>query len=610
MLAHRSIICGISIILFHVCQAQPVSVYTDSIRTCLQLPRPDTGKYYLLLRLAQLPECPADTLLAYGHYWYNYTEKRHISPGRPEALYAIGLALYRKGMNPEAAERLYQAATVWERNGRNPLQLARTYELIAGIHKIMQRYADALAYYRLACRIKKTLNNEAILLSTYNGLGNTFRLLHQTDSAVHYLEKAHALTAGNELAKAQVSNNLGNIYWSLKNWLAARQWYQKALQSFETLQQPEGIAEACFNLGAIATQLQQYHAAIAYYNKSLEAVPTGQPVEHLEWIYEHLADAYFHTGNFENAYTNERAYDKIKDSLLSLQVQQSIAALKEKYETEKKEHALALEKERTARLLAANSQQFRFLCMLAGVALLITVMGFIMIRNIRRKQLLAAALAGLKEKEKQQLIQEQALKSNIAMLEGREAERQRIARDLHDRLGSTLSSVRLFMQSNQTGTPPGNSKIMLLLEEAVNDVRRISHDLSDNVLIKYGLEEALKDLKDTIESTGRLQVTLYQQAVDGLPADTASEIYYIVRELAANAVKHSDASRLFIQLLQDNRLLHLTVEDNGSGFNPAVTHKGIGLHNIEIRARKIGAQYTIDARTGKGSCFCFAIPLP
>jgi two-component system NarL family sensor kinase len=593
--------------------AQTVQLYTDSIRNSLVAPNADTGKYYLLLKLSQLPDCPADTLLTYTLHWYNYIEKRHIQTGRPETLYAMGFALLKKGMHKDAMNQLYKAATIWERNNDNPLQLARNYELIAGIHKAMEQYTTSLTYYRLSCKLKKTFNNEALLLSTYSGLGNTFRLMNKEDSAVYYLQKAYVLSDSNELVKAQISNNLGNLYWTLKNWTAAKQWYNKALGSYERLQQQQGIAETFFNLGAIATQQKQYQAAISYYHKSLEATPDDQPVEHLEWIYEHLADAYFHTGRFEKAYTNELAYVKIKDSLYPLQVQQSIADLKEKYETEKKEHALALEKERTARLLAANHQQLRLLFILGGVALLITAMGYVMIRNIRRKQLLAAELAALKEKEKQQLIQEQTLRSNISKLEGREAERQRIARDLHDRLGSTLSSMRLFMQSAHKNASPvamANDNMMHLLDEVTNDVRRISHELSDSVLIKYGLEEALKDIKDTIEATGELQVTLCQQPVPGLPAHTATEIYYIIRELAANAVRHSGGTELYIQLMQEERLLYLTVEDNGSGFDSGANYKGIGLYNIATRAQKIGARYSIDARTGNGSCFSFTIPLP
>jgi len=583
----------------------------DSIRHYLWTDRPDTGKCYLLVKLAQLPECKPDTLLACGQYWYDYTVKKGVQAGRPEALYAIGLALYRKGKSSDAIGYLYRAATAWEENGRDPLQLARTYELVAAVYKTLQKPADALPYYRQAYALKKTQDNEAILLSTYNGLGTTFRALGLTDSAIFYLKKALA-AAGNELTKAQVTNNLGNIYWSLKEWPTASQWYGEALQHFEATHHPGGIAEANFNMGAVATQLQQYPAAIRYYNKSLESLPTGQSLEHLEWIYQHLADACYHTGAFKAAYENEIKYNKIRDSTLSLAVQRSVADMKEKYETEKKEHALMLEKERTARLSLINSNNERLIYLLAGVAILVSALGYFMVRNMRRKQVLAAQVAALKEKQNQQLIREQALKNNIAMLEGQERERQRISRDLHDRLGTTLTSVKLYVQSSRVypdGIAEHARKIDLLLDEAVNDIRGISHDMSPAILQKYGLVEAVKDLKDTAEAGGTMRVRLQLRDAGLLPAGAAAEVYYILKELLHNAVKHSGADELFIQLMEEDRIVYLTVEDNGTGFDrTAITH-GIGLTNIEARVHKLNAVFTIDSYPGKGTCFSFTIPL-
>jgi signal transduction histidine kinase len=588
------------------------TTYTDSIRNYLLTAQPDTGKCYLLLRLAQSPDCPPDTLLAYGQQWYNYTTAHRITAGQPDALYAMGYALVRKGSNEEAINSLYKAAAAWEANGLNSLQLARSYEMIATVYKTLGRFNDALSYYRLAFYWKSQQHNELLLMSTYGGLGNTFRALQQMDSAIFYLKKSLALAEGNELAMAQASNNLGNIYWALKNWQAAVELYNKALRLYEKLQHNGGIAETSYNLGDVAFRQQQYQQAIVYFNKSLQAAPEGQSLDHLEWIYWGLADAYYKTGRFEQAYKNQVKYLEIKDSTLSLNMQQSIADLKEKYESEKKEQALALEQARTSRLSIINSNQVRLIYILVAVTILIAGMGYLLFRNMKRKQLLSAALAASKEREKQQLIQEQALKNNIAMLEGREAERQRISRDLHDRLGSTLTSVRLFMQRtrSQTNTLDGSSeKVEILLNEAIDDVRRISHDLSDSVLQQYGLAEALEDLKDTAEASGTMRVDLHRQETGPLPAGLATEIYYICRELVNNAIKHSQATLLSIQLGKEDQLLYLTVEDNGAGFDPAIVAEGIGLYNIKTRANKIKAQYTIDSSPGRGACFSFIIPL-
>ncbi|WP_343693972.1 tetratricopeptide repeat protein [Chitinophaga sp.] len=592
-------VCFILLLLPFIGNSQGrIQVLTDSIRIAMSGPDPDSSSLHVLLNLVQVPGTSPDTLLKYGKQWYAYTERTATVNGKPEALYVIGLALYRKGLNSKAAEYLYKAAAIWDRDGSNPLQLARTFELIAGIQKTMQQYETALKFYRRSMAIKSKLRSPSILLSTYNGLGNTFRLVKQIDSAIFYLKKAYMLSGDNDLAQAQVSNNLGNIYWSEKDWQTAAGWYNKALNSFIKLNQEEGISEVSFNLGTIATQQKQYKKAISYYQRCLKNLPQNLSLEHIEWVYEHLADAYYHTGNFNKAYINEVAYLKVKDSTLPLKVQQSIADLQEKYETEKKEHALALEQEKTARLQATNSYQLRLLFLLSGIVLLVGGMGGVIIWNVRRKQILANEL---KDKE-------QALKTNIAMLAGREQERNRIARDLHDRLGGTLCSVQLCVDS-MNDSPPVKEKINMLLDTAINDVRRISHDLSDNILLKYGLEAGLKDIRESIEMTGQLKVTLYLQGLEKLPMHVSVEIYYIIRELATNAIRHSEASQLFIQVRGEKNELVLTVEDNGKGFDPVAMNKGMGLANIETRVRKLKGDYTIDTVKGNGSCFYFSIPL-
>jgi len=149
----------------------------------------------------------------------------------------------------------------------------------------------------------------------------------------------------------------------------------------------------------------------------------------------------------------------------------------------------------------------------------------------------------------------------------------------------------------------------VLLDEAIDDVRRISHDLSDSVLHQYGLAEALEDLKDTAEASGAMRVDLHQQETGPLPVGLSTEIYYICRELVNNAIKHSQATLLSIQMGKEDQLLYLTVEDNGVGFDPVIVAEGIGLYNIQTRANKIKAQYTIDSSPGRGTCVSFIIPL-
>lgn len=589
--------------------AQSYAPCTDSVRRYLCSQYPDTGKVSLLLRLTTFNDCPPDTMLVYGQQWEKIAGVHHSSSGMPEAAYLNGYAWWRKGHNQKAVANLYAAARYWELNHNNPLQLARTYELVATVHKSLLQYEEALRYYRKAYQLKLLQQNPSVLLSTFNGLGNTFRALNQMDSALYYLEKALPLTAGNPLTAAMLSNNLGNIYWSLQNWRRAQQSYATALSCFELLQQQEGIAEACFNLGATATQLGKHEEAINYYKRSLRASDGNISLEHQEWIYRHLADAYFQTGKYSLAYDNAVKYADVKDSAVSLKMQQSVAALREQYEAEKREYELSAEQAKSIRLTLVNSNQRRLIYLLTTVAIVITLLGYLLLKNIRRKQRLAAELAILKEREKQQLIEEQSLRSSIAMLEGQHSERKRISRDLHDRLGSTLSSLRLFLNHTpQENSRVQDNKMATLLDHAITDLRHISHDLSDNVLRKYGLKDALTDLTETISEAG-MQAKLYYDNIGPLTESIASEIYSIICELVNNTIRHSAAKTVSIQLTRMTDHICVIVEDDGKGFDVSKSAGGIGLHNVSIRAAKLHANLNLNSTPGNGTCISISIPV-
>ncbi|BAV04646.1 Signal transduction histidine kinase [Filimonas lacunae] len=590
------------------------SLYIDSIQQLLRLPKPDTSRLHLFIKLTQLPDCSPDTLFRYEKLYYEYAEKHHLTTAIPYALYGIGVACFKNNNNSEAVNYFYRAAEMLEKSNNNPLQLSRCYEMLAMTYKNTDRNEDALRYYRQSYWLRLSLKNEQYLVSTYNGLGTTFRALGKPDSAIFYLKKSLLVAQNmhNTLNIAQVTNNLGNIYWQQDNYTEAISWYKKALESFEELENPHGIAEATFNLGSIAYNQNDIPGAIKYFNQSLAAVEDGQSLEHLEWTYIHLAYAYEKLHQYEKANINYKKHDLVHDSIFNIATQKAIDDVKEKYETEKKEQALKHEKERTLTLSKLNHRNRLVIYLLIFIAISITTLGFFLLSASRKKRMIADQLSALKHKENEQLIREQELKSNIAMLEGQEAERQRISMELHDRLGGTLASLKFLIQSvyvKDEQLSDHSQKIDLLLQDALKDVRGISHNMSVGILHKYGLAEALSDLRETIESSGTMQVVMNLQGVNRLPKQKAEEVYYIVRELTTNALKHSQASELYVQCLTEEEVLVLTVEDNGVGFDMSQRAKGIGLTNIEARAHKINATLDIESSPGNGTSFFFRIPI-
>ncbi|HEY8955791.1 sensor histidine kinase [Chitinophaga sp.] len=197
-----------------------------------------------------------------------------------------------------------------------------------------------------------------------------------------------------------------------------------------------------------------------------------------------------------------------------------------------------------------------------------------------------------------------------AMLEGQEQERTRLARDLHDGLGGLLSGVKIELSAlhRQGTTSPEQTivhKTMHHLDSAVDELRRIARSMMPEVLIKYGLGEAIKEYCNGLKKSGvpvSCQVYNYR---NNMSASRQVTLYRIVQELVNNAVKHAAASQILVQLQQRDNQLFLVVEDDGKGFDTAHLQslKGAGLANIQSRVEMLNGSLEIASAPGTGAAF-------
>jgi len=214
------------------------------------------------------------------------------------------------------------------------------------------------------------------------------------------------------------------------------------------------------------------------------------------------------------------------------------------------------------------------------------------------------------------LKQKESLQVLISMLAGQETERSRIARDLHDGLGGVLSGTKITL-SNLSLTNDYNSsrntinKALDQLDVAVVELRRIAHNLMPELLDKYGLETALKEYTERM-SNDELEISShFVKLGSDLSKNKQIVVYRIIQELVNNAVKHAQATQIIVQLSQHNDRILLTVEDNGTGFDPHLAdgQKSAGMHNVQSRLEFLGGQMQIDSHAGKGTSIEIEFPI-
>jgi Signal transduction histidine kinase len=135
-------------------------------------------------------------------------------------------------------------------------------------------------------------------------------------------------------------------------------------------------------------------------------------------------------------------------------------------------------------------------------------------------------------------------------------------------------------------------------------MRRVAHNMMPEALIQLGLAQAIQDYCNNISTTGMLTVaTEFYGLEQRLNATTEVTVYRIVQELVNNAVKHSGAKNILVQVLRRDQLLSITVEDSGKGFDAKQWQEKptAGLQNIQSRVHYLGGHMDIKSESGKGT---------
>uniref|UniRef100_UPI0013F17997 tetratricopeptide repeat-containing sensor histidine kinase n=1 Tax=Chryseobacterium gleum TaxID=250 RepID=UPI0013F17997 len=229
-------------------------------------------------------------------------------------------------------------------------------------------------------------------------------------------------------------------------------------------------------------------------------------------------------------------------------------------------------------------------------------------RSIKRRDELHALAM---EQEKQN----SKISTLTALLQGQEQERGRLARDLHDGLGGLLSGTKhqlSYLNPHQSeNLQEGISKSLEQIDGAVEELRRVAHNLMPDLLMKYGLEVAIEEFASRISNNALDIHTEFINYSNSLSQEKQLIIYRIIQELVNNAIKHAETSEIIIQISEEQNQLNVTVEDNGKGFDLTAldVRKTAGFHNIELRVQFLKGTMNITSELNIGTSIEIQIPI-
>jgi len=357
-------------------------------------------------------------------------------------------------------------------------------------------------------------------------------------------------------------------------------------------------------MGLIYNKLHKYDQALVCFNEAKEISLSDKYMDGIQYLYEAIAQTYDYLKGYKNARNYYIKYMTIRDSVYNNEKSKQIFELETKYQAEKKQSEIE-------NLTLVKQQRTMVIYFLVALLMIISLLSWMYFRNIRNKKIIADQKLEIKEKQLHELEKERQLVAAKSVLQGEEAERARLAGDLHDGLGGLLSGVKLklsFMKENAVITSENLEHFnhaLNLLDDSITEMRRVAQNLMPETLMHYGLRIALNDFIRQVVPEGLPQISFNTFGED-LRFDKELEItvYRVTQELVTNAVKHAHAKQIDIQLFTEKDRVCIQVIDDGIGYENEksnATKKGHGLKNIDDRVTAFNGRYEILSQPGKGT---------
>jgi signal transduction histidine kinase len=637
----KLLLCFIGFLILGISGMAQAPMSKDSLLRLLQTAKEDTAKISLLLAVQKLYAANNfDSSFYYINRANDLAQKLKTDKFNYTINNKFSIYYYFNNNYGKAIEYALKAEEVAEKENDLKL-LARTYNNIAGIHNHFNRPKIAIDYM-LKCLDIAEKAKDSVNFSNYNVTASeTYGSLRQFDKAailakkgIEYgkkfnntssvmnglnnlsvcysqLNKLDSAVAINmeQLALAKQQQNVVYINYALVNLcynnfrngnIASVKTYADELtESIKGLPDKHLSSEANVAFALSLIGQKKYELAAVELDKGIKiATSENQPIS-LENLYNTCSILYYLQGKIKDA----ELYTYKSDSIVTIRNLEELNLysrdLETKYETEKKEAQIKLQKVELSQRSILN-----YFLIAGSVALLLILL--LSYRNYRNRQKLQQSKIDELEKERQ-------LTATEAVLKGEEQERTRLAKDLHDGLGGMLSGIKHSLsniQGNLIMTPDNAlafDRSIDMLDSSIKEMRRVAHNMMPEILIKYGLDIALKEFCGDIDRSGVIHVNYQSVGMQKATIEqtTAVTIYRIVQELVNNTIKHAQAKNILVQLHQSaqEKLMAITIEDDGKGFDTSILDRpgGIGWQSIKNRVEFLKGKVDIQSLVGKGT---------
>lgn len=557
----------------------------------------------------------------------------------------IGSSYVFESNYPEAITYYNRALNLAEKT-ENSSEIANLNNNLGMIYNELGSYKSAYNYYMTAIDHYDLSNNKDKKIGTYNNIGVVYLNLKNYDKALDFFDKVLDSTILNKdtILVASVLNNMAICYSQNNSQLAFKE-LRKAIELSEKVNNQYGLCISYQVMGNIHMLLDDYVNAFEAYSKSIEIAENsnlyhqknsskiglgnvllkqGEVKKSLQIAQEvmdvaseqnslvlkskaHLllSEIYTNSDDYKNGLTHYKDYVKAQEELTNQAVISQIYDLElsslsrlntlQQLELDKKE------------LLISKKNNLLIFIILVFVLLIIGL--YLLYKNHKHKQ----------NVKLQKTIIDLTQKKSHTALEAEIRERKRIGQELHDSLGYLLSLAALHVSVLQKKKNLSQQKkemhlgtLMDCIDEAFEEVRNISHNLSPSLLSELGLKGVLKNISDKVNQSSTLKMEFDTYGVEGKLDELIENVLYrCIQEIVNNTIKHSFATELFVQITKGESQIILISEDNGKGFevDKLKGKTSFGLHHLKSSIESLNGNIHVDSKLNRGTIISIYIPL-
>lgn len=566
--------------------------------------------------------------------WDTVVQEKKLSEKAVDACYYYYARYLFQTRELERAKFLTQEAITFLGENSEKREKAKFYNILGSIYALSGDYKSAIEQYNFSIRILETHHDFLGSALIKNNVANIFFSLRDYESAYKYAESSYsylkevqdtvylpsitgiaAISAikmerngqGEILTKeclelSERYNNPvglivgyhagGELEQLNGNYLEAVTYFEKSLALSEQYYQPHYSLLNNITLLHAHLELKNYQRAIDYGQEAWEKTEGQKNDDIVYALNKNLGYAYAGLEQYEEAFFHLRMAHEKYMSISGTENRQIINDILIKYETEEKEKELAQQK---LEIVESDNQiqKQNFWIILLAASFLVILLVYIFYRTSQKQKM-----------ERLKVSQEKRLLTYAIRAE--EKERKRLSYEMHDGLASALTGIRLQLshyQSKEGDEHPTLNEVNGQIEKLHEEVRRISHNLMPHNFENEKLVDVIKGYCKE-NSTSGLSIEVADNRTNKglrLSPQASSVLYRIFQELINNTRKHANATYCFVQILNEEREIVISVEDNGLGFEPKKENFKQGLSSIEDRMNELGGTFELESSNGKGT---------